>query len=99
MAEKRRGRSTFVSYGQRAGEMLNDAGRALIEDERFRLLVMEVAGEPIAADIYIAGGGAVNGISGGWDVIAVTRPNRCLSIPGGRNCEDHWSRHVPSDRT
>jgi len=62
-----RGRSTFVSYGHRAGEMLNDAGRALIEDERFRLLVMEVAGEPIAADIYIAGGGAVNGISGGWD--------------------------------
>jgi CelD/BcsL family acetyltransferase involved in cellulose biosynthesis len=62
-----RGRSTFVSYGQRVGEMLLDSGRALIADERFRLWVMEVAGEPIAADIYIAAGGAVNGISGGWD--------------------------------
>ena len=47
--------------------MLRDAGRALLEDERFRLWVMEVDGEPIATDIYIAAGGAVNGISGGWD--------------------------------
>jgi len=39
----------------------------LIADQRFRLWVMEVDGEPIGADIYLCGGGVVTGIAGGWD--------------------------------
>jgi CelD/BcsL family acetyltransferase involved in cellulose biosynthesis len=64
---ERRGGSTLVAYGQRMGAMLNDAGRALIGDERFRLWVTEIDGEAIAADIYLCGGGTVLGFNGGWD--------------------------------
>jgi CelD/BcsL family acetyltransferase involved in cellulose biosynthesis len=62
-----RGRSSFTVHGQRMVEMLYDAGRALIADERFRLLVMEIDGQPIAADIYLCGAGIVTGIGSGWD--------------------------------
>jgi CelD/BcsL family acetyltransferase involved in cellulose biosynthesis len=59
--------SKLMAYGQRMWAMLNDAGRALIGDERFRLWVMEIDGEAIGADIYLSGGGIVLGINGGWD--------------------------------
>jgi CelD/BcsL family acetyltransferase involved in cellulose biosynthesis len=62
-----RGESRLVAYGQRLGAMLNDAGRTLIGDERFRLWVMEIDGEPIGADIYLCGGGVVLGFNGGWN--------------------------------
>jgi CelD/BcsL family acetyltransferase involved in cellulose biosynthesis len=62
-----RGNSTVVAYGQRIHDMLSEAGLALIADERFRLWVMEVAGEAIAANIYVCGGGIAVGINGGWD--------------------------------
>jgi CelD/BcsL family acetyltransferase involved in cellulose biosynthesis len=62
-----RGRSSFTVHGQRMVEMLYDAGRVLIGDERFRLLIMEIDGQPIAADIYLCGGGIVTGIGSGWN--------------------------------
>jgi CelD/BcsL family acetyltransferase involved in cellulose biosynthesis len=62
-----RGDSSFTRHGQRMVEMLHDAGSALIGDGRFRLLVMEIDGQPIAADIYLCGGGIVAGIGSGWD--------------------------------
>jgi CelD/BcsL family acetyltransferase involved in cellulose biosynthesis len=62
-----RGHSTFVTPGQRVVDMLEDAGRRLIAEERFRAWVMEIDGEPIATDIYLCGGGNVTGVSCGWD--------------------------------
>jgi CelD/BcsL family acetyltransferase involved in cellulose biosynthesis len=62
-----RGQSTVVAYGGRMRAMLIDAARALIADQRFRLWVMEIEGEAVAADIYISGGGIAVGINGGWD--------------------------------
>lgn len=62
-----RGESTLASAGQRGEAMLNDVGRALIADERFRLWLLEIEGEVIAADVYLCGGGVAVGINGGWD--------------------------------
>ena len=62
-----RGYSTMVADAERMEAMLNDAGSTLIGDERFRLWMMEIDGEPIGADLYLAGGGVVVGINGGWD--------------------------------
>ena len=62
-----RGESTLVAYGQRLRAMLNHGGRALIREERLRLLVSEIDGEAIGTDIYLGGGGIVSGINGGWD--------------------------------
>jgi CelD/BcsL family acetyltransferase involved in cellulose biosynthesis len=61
-----RGESTLAD-AQRVGAMLNDVGRRLLGEERFRLWVMEIDGEAIGADIYLAGGGVVLGFNGGWD--------------------------------
>lgn len=62
-----RGDSPIVARSALVGAMLNDAGRRLVADERFRLWVMEIDGEAIGADIYLAGGGTVVGLNGGWD--------------------------------
>jgi CelD/BcsL family acetyltransferase involved in cellulose biosynthesis len=61
------GQSPFAAYGERVRDMLYDVGRSLIADERFRLLVMEIDGEPIGTDIYLCGGGVVTGVNCGWD--------------------------------
>jgi CelD/BcsL family acetyltransferase involved in cellulose biosynthesis len=62
-----RGESTVVAYGARIRAMLADAGRELLDGERFRLWLMEIGGRAITADIYVAGGGIAVGINGGWD--------------------------------
>lgn len=61
------GDSAIVARAERMGAMLNEAGRALIGDERFRLWVMEIDGAAIGADVYLAAGGTVVGFNGGWD--------------------------------
>jgi CelD/BcsL family acetyltransferase involved in cellulose biosynthesis len=62
-----RGESTLVAHAAGVGAMLNDAGCTLIGGERFRLWVMEIDGEAIGADIYLACGGIVLSFNGGWD--------------------------------
>src|SRR5208283_3661154 len=62
-----RGDSAIVASSALVGAMLNDAGRRLVADGRFRLWVMEIDGEAIGADIYLAGGRTVVGLNGGWD--------------------------------
>jgi CelD/BcsL family acetyltransferase involved in cellulose biosynthesis len=64
---RRLGESSLVTDEERVGAMLNDAGAALVGDERFRLWLMEIDGEAIAADLYLAAGETVLGINGGWD--------------------------------
>jgi CelD/BcsL family acetyltransferase involved in cellulose biosynthesis len=62
-----RGQSTLVSSGHRGRAMLDDTARTLLAQERFRMWVMEIDGNPIAADIYLCGGGIAVGINCGWD--------------------------------
>lgn len=48
--------------------MLSEAGRELAESERLRLWLVEVGGEPVAAQIFVAVGGEVVYWNGGFDV-------------------------------
>jgi CelD/BcsL family acetyltransferase involved in cellulose biosynthesis len=71
-----RGHSRLSALGDRLKGTLLDAAQALSDDKRanandtgprFRLRIMEVAGEAICADISIAGGGEIVGFNMGWD--------------------------------
>ena len=48
-------------------EMLRDAGRALLVGGRFRLWSLELGGEAIAAQLFVAAGGEVAYFNGGFD--------------------------------
>lgn len=63
-----RGGSEFLEAGSdRLALMLEQAGHALVDDGRFRLMILEVNGEPASAILATAAGGEVLGINGGWD--------------------------------
>lgn len=63
-----RGSSSFVGLGERLAGVLGDMGHALLEQEgRFRMRMLEVDGEPISAQLFLAAGGRVLYINGGWD--------------------------------
>ncbi len=63
-----RGSSSFAGLGVSLPAVLNDIGQALVNQEgRFRLLLFEVEGEPISAQLFLAAGGRVLYINGGWD--------------------------------
>ncbi len=61
------GDSKLVAMGERIPAMFEDAGKALIEEGRFRLMVLEVDGEQISAHLALAAGGEVLALNGGWD--------------------------------
>ncbi len=63
-----RGTSRFVLLGEPLTAVLNDIGEALLRREgRFRLRILEVEREPIAAQLFLAVGGRVQYVNGGWD--------------------------------
>ena len=63
-----RGSSSLLDLGVGLPAVLNDIGQALLNQEgRFRLLLCEVEGEPISAQLFLAAGGRVLYINGGWD--------------------------------
>jgi len=47
--------------------MLADVGRALLPSGRFRLRMLELGGEPISAQLFLAAGRTVLYVNGGWD--------------------------------
>jgi CelD/BcsL family acetyltransferase involved in cellulose biosynthesis len=61
------GSSRLVEMEERLRPMLIEVGRALGPGERFRIHLLEVAGEPIAAALSIEAGGEVSAINTGWD--------------------------------
>lgn len=63
----RRGGSHFISPNRDMSSLLNEIGRALLGEDRFRLVVLEIDGKPICAQLALAAGGEVVGINGGWD--------------------------------
>jgi CelD/BcsL family acetyltransferase involved in cellulose biosynthesis len=62
-----RGNSTLVQLGERLPAFLEDVGRALLPSERFRMRILEVNGEPISAQLFLAAGRTVLYLNGGWD--------------------------------
>lgn len=63
-----RGRSSFVALGEQMPAMLSDLGAALLQRKgRFRLLLLEIDGEPVSAQLFLVAGAHVLYVNGGWD--------------------------------
>jgi CelD/BcsL family acetyltransferase involved in cellulose biosynthesis len=62
-----RGESNLLAYGDRLAPMLDDAGRRLLDSERFQLRLLEIDGEPISAQLFLLAGGSALYMNGGWD--------------------------------
>jgi hypothetical protein len=61
------GRSDLVALGGTLGAMLEDVGRELLDQHRFRLRVLEIEGEPICAQLFLVAGDRILYFNGGWD--------------------------------
>lgn len=89
---KGRGRSRFVQLGRRLAPTLDDIGVALLRrDGRFRLRVLELGGEPICAQLFLAAGSRVQYINGGWDERHARLKPAMLGILGA--IEEAFARH------
>ena len=62
-----RGSSDLVKLGERLPAFLEDVGRALLPSKRFRMRMLEVDGETISAQLFLAAGRTVLYVNGGWD--------------------------------
>jgi CelD/BcsL family acetyltransferase involved in cellulose biosynthesis len=62
-----RGESHLLTARDVVAATLVDMGARLIESDRFRLRLLEVDGEPISAQLFLAAGGRVLYVNGGWD--------------------------------
>jgi len=61
------GSSRLVALGARLEQLFGEVASALLPDGRFRLLMLEIDGQPICADLWISAGGEVTGVNIGWD--------------------------------
>jgi len=61
------GESRFVALGERLPLLLDELAQALLPMERFRLLLLELEGEPVGALLTIVGGGELVSVNTGWD--------------------------------
>jgi CelD/BcsL family acetyltransferase involved in cellulose biosynthesis len=61
------GASRMVALGERLPAFLDELARGLVAQERFRLLMLELDGAAICADLWIAAGGESTGVNVGWD--------------------------------
>ncbi len=63
-----RGQSDFLALGDGLPETIYDIGRQLLgQPDRFRLQLLEITGEPVSAQMFLAAGGHVLYVNGGWD--------------------------------
>jgi CelD/BcsL family acetyltransferase involved in cellulose biosynthesis len=62
-----RGRSKLVALGEPFQRMLEDVGLDLLAEDRFRLRLLEIDGEAVCAQLYLAAGGSVLYFNSGWD--------------------------------
>ena len=63
-----RGSSRYVRLGGRLTSALNDIGENLLgRGGRFRLRMLEIDGEPITAQLFLAAGNRAQYLNGGWD--------------------------------
>ena len=65
---ERRGGSSFMRLGPALGAALRDIGRTQLGQEgRFRMHLLELDGAPVTAQLFLAAGGQVQYVNGGWD--------------------------------
>ena len=62
-----RGQSRLVDLGARLPDWVEQLGRDLIDQGRFRMCMLEVDGSPICADFYLMAGDQFAGVNRGWD--------------------------------
>jgi CelD/BcsL family acetyltransferase involved in cellulose biosynthesis len=62
-----RGQSSIVAREDEIAAIYEEIGREQLDSGRFRLLLIELDGEPIAAGTWAAAGGEVIDLNGGWD--------------------------------
>jgi CelD/BcsL family acetyltransferase involved in cellulose biosynthesis len=62
-----KGHSNLVDLGERFSAMIVEAGERLLDEDRLALRLLELDGEPICAQLFIAAGGRVLFVNGGWD--------------------------------
>jgi CelD/BcsL family acetyltransferase involved in cellulose biosynthesis len=64
---REQGGSNILALGAGLAAMLEEIGTRLIPDDRFRLRILELDGQPISAQLFFACGGEVLYVNGGWD--------------------------------
>lgn len=62
-----RGASSLTARADRLPGMLEEAGSALTPSGRFRIWIMEIEGQPIWANLFLAAGGELLAVNSGWD--------------------------------
>jgi CelD/BcsL family acetyltransferase involved in cellulose biosynthesis len=62
-----RGDSNLVAFGDQLSPMLREVGERLLDSGRFRMRMLEIDGEPISAQLFLAAGPRVLYVNGGWD--------------------------------
>ncbi len=62
-----RGTSSLVAHGERLAKMLQAAGQDLTESGRFRIWIVEIEGQPVWANLFLAAGGELLAVNSGWD--------------------------------
>lgn len=62
-----RGKSAIVAREPELRAVYREVARAHLADGRFRLYLVELDGEPVAAELLAAAGGEVVSLNGGWD--------------------------------
>lgn len=63
-----RGQSDLLAHGSGIANAICDLGFKLLDERgRFRLQMLEIGGEPISAQLFLAAGGRVLYVNGGWD--------------------------------
>jgi CelD/BcsL family acetyltransferase involved in cellulose biosynthesis len=61
------GDSNLVGFGDRVPALFEEVGRLLLDEGRFRLMLLEIDGQTMCAYLALAAGGEVLGMNGGWD--------------------------------
>jgi CelD/BcsL family acetyltransferase involved in cellulose biosynthesis len=64
---RRRGWSRLLDLGSRLPDWIEDVGRDLIAQGRFRMCVLEVDGSPICVDFHLMAGEELSTVNVGWD--------------------------------
>jgi CelD/BcsL family acetyltransferase involved in cellulose biosynthesis len=85
-----RGASRYLRVAESLPAFLGGLAGDLLAAGRFRLLILEIDGEPICAEFCIAGGGETLDVSFGWDERFKRLSPRTLS--GYRMIEEAFSR-------
>ncbi|HST39197.1 MAG TPA: GNAT family N-acetyltransferase [Conexibacter sp.] len=62
-----RGASNLAALGDRFAALLVEAGEPLLADGRLSVRVLELDGEPVCIQVFLAAGGHVLFVNGGWD--------------------------------